>query len=101
MSAQEFLDIGKNLVCVREHLIIPESKYAIAVRNEIRCSDFVVLRLIRVLTAIDLDDDSTFDRTEVGEVRTNRELTAELNVAQPPASKMTPENLFGWRLLSP
>jgi hypothetical protein len=31
MSAQEFLDIGKNLISVREHLIIPESKYAIAV----------------------------------------------------------------------
>ena len=101
IRAQGFLDLGKNFVSAREHLIIPESKYAIAARSEIRCSDFVVLRLIRVLTAIDLDDDSAFDRTEVGEVRTNRELTAELNVAQSPASKMTPENLFGWRLLSP
>ena len=100
IRAQGFLDLGKNFVSAREHLIIPESKYAIAARNEIRCSDFVVLRLIRVLTAIDLDDDSTFDRTEVGEVRTNRELTAELNVAQLPASKMTPESLFGWCLLS-
>ena len=100
IGAQGFLDLGKNFVSAREHLIIPESKYAISARSEIRCSDFVVLRLIRVLTAIDLDDDSTFDRTEVGEVRTNRELTAELNVAQSPASEMTPENLFGWCLLS-
>jgi hypothetical protein len=41
MSAEEFLDIAKNLVSVREHLIIAESKYAIAARSEIRCAEFL------------------------------------------------------------
>jgi hypothetical protein len=100
IRAEEFLDLGQDFVGVLQHLVIPEAQDAVAARSEIRCLDFVVLRLIRMLAAIDLNDDSTFDRTEVGEVRTNRKLTAELNVAQSPASKMTPENLFSWRLLS-
>ncbi|MFZ2063986.1 MAG: hypothetical protein WAU82_23460 [Candidatus Binatus sp.] len=61
MSAQEFFDIGKNPVSTREHLIIPESKYARAARSEIRCADFVVGRWIRMLAAIEFDYQSAFD----------------------------------------
>ncbi|MGC2306601.1 MAG: hypothetical protein WA447_25020 [Candidatus Binatus sp.] len=60
MSAQESFDIGKNLVSAREHLIIPEAKYAIAARGEIRCADFVVGRSIRMLAAIEFDYQSEF-----------------------------------------
>jgi hypothetical protein len=81
MSAQEFLDIGKNLVCVREHLIIPESKYAIAARSEIRCADFIVARPIRMLAAIDFDYQSAFNRAKINEIGTDRKLTPELNFA--------------------
>jgi hypothetical protein len=61
MSAQEFLDISKNLVSVGQHLIIPESKHAIAARSEVGCADFVVARSIRMLAAIDFDYQSAFD----------------------------------------
>ncbi|MGC2306602.1 MAG: hypothetical protein WA447_25025 [Candidatus Binatus sp.] len=61
MSAQEFFDVGKNLVSTRERLIIPESKYAIAARSEIGCADFVVGRSIRMLAAIEFDYQSAFD----------------------------------------
>ena len=81
MSAQEFLDIGKNLVSVREHLIIPESKYAIAARSEIGCTDFVVARSIGMLAAIDFVYQSVFEGAKINEIRTNRKLTPELNIA--------------------
>ena len=90
MSAQEFLDIGKNLVSVGEHLIIPESKDAIAARSEIGRTDFIVAISIRVLAAIDFDYQSAFNGAKINEIGTNRKLTPELNVAKPPASKMTP-----------
>ena len=61
MSVQEFFDIGKNLVSTHEYLIIPESKYAIAARGQIRCADFVVGRSIRMLAAIDFDYQSALD----------------------------------------
>jgi hypothetical protein len=72
MSAQEFLDIGKNLVSACEHVIIPamdaaaqrgssESKHTIAARTEVGCADFVVASSIRMLAAIDFDYQSAFD----------------------------------------
>ena len=61
MSAEEFLDIGKNLVSACEHVIIPESKHTIAARTEVGCADFVVASSIRMLAAIDFDYQSAFD----------------------------------------
>jgi hypothetical protein len=61
MGAQEIFDIGNNLVSTREHLVIPESKYAISARGEIGCADFVVGGSIRMLAAIDFDYQSAFD----------------------------------------
>jgi len=81
MSAQEFLDISKNLVSTCQHLIIPEPKHAIAARSEIGCAGFVVARTIRMLAAIDFDYQSAFDGAKINEIRTNRNLTPELNVA--------------------
>ena len=62
MSAQEFLDLVKNFIGAGQHLIIPESKYAIAARSEVGCADFVVTRSIRMLAAIDFYYQSAFDR---------------------------------------
>ncbi len=55
------LDSSNNLVSTREHLIIPESKYAIATRGEIGCADFVFGKSIRMLAAIEFDYQSAFD----------------------------------------
>jgi hypothetical protein len=61
MSAQEFLDISKNLVSACQQLIIPESKHTIAARSEVGGADFVVARSIYMLAAIDFDYPSAFD----------------------------------------
>ena len=73
--------MSENFVSACKHLIVPESKHAIAARREINCADFILARSIRMLAAIYLDDNTTLDRAEIREVRTNRKLTAELNVA--------------------
>jgi hypothetical protein len=58
------------------------------------------MRRIGVLPTIDLNDEPSFNRTEVREVRADRKLAAKLYVAHPPSSQMTPKNLFSGRLLA-
>ncbi|HEY6298079.1 MAG TPA: hypothetical protein VIW95_00415 [Candidatus Binatus sp.] len=53
-----------------------------------------------MLAAIELYDDSTLDRTEISEVRSNGKLTAELRVADSSASQMPPEDLLRRSLLA-
>ena len=81
MSAQEFLDISKNMVSACQHMIIPKSKHAIAARSEVDCTDCVVARPIRMLAAIDFDYQSAFNGAKINEIGTDRKLTPELNFA--------------------
>ena len=97
---QQPFDCLEHFVHIGEHLIVPKSKYAIAARSEICCADFIVARSIRMLAAIYLDDNSTLDRAEIREVRTNRKLTAELYVADSSAAKMAPQDLLSRSLLA-
>jgi hypothetical protein len=53
-----------------------------------------------MLAAIDFDYQAAFNGAKINEIRTNRKLTPELNVAKPPASKMTPEKFLRHGLLA-
>ena len=47
-----------------------------------------------MLGSVQFDNEASFDRAEIGEVRTNRMLTPELYVLHPAASQMAPQNSF-------
>jgi len=53
-----------------------------------------------VLLTVDLNDQPSFNRTEIREVRADWKLAAKLHVAHPPSSQMTPQNLFSGRLFA-
>jgi hypothetical protein len=67
-------------VDILQHIIVPETKDAIALRPKINGSFRIadnVIRLI-VLRSIDLDDEAPFVAGEVSEVRTDGGLPAEV-----------------------
>jgi hypothetical protein len=100
-TAEKLVDCVKHFLHIREHLIVPESKHAVSVRIQKRSANFIFLRKLGVLSAIQFDNEASFDRAEVGEVRTNRMLTAELGVAHPAAAQMSPQDSFRVGLFAP
>ena len=100
-TAKKLVYRAKNLVNILEYLVIPKSNHAVALRNKKRSADFVLFRALDMLGAIELDDEAPFGRAEVGEVRSNRELTAKPGVALLTASQMAPQNSFRFCLLEP
>jgi hypothetical protein len=84
-------------VDVLQHIIVPETQDAIALRLEIGGSSCIlgdVLRLI-VLRSIDLDDEAPFMTGEVSEEGTNCPLPAEVRVLDWQMTQMPPEFAFG------
>jgi hypothetical protein len=81
-------------------LVVPESKDAIAPGVEEGRAEFVFARSVKVLGAIEFDDEASFGRAEVGEVGADRELTAEFRIAQLAGSEMAPEDSLGFGLIA-
>jgi hypothetical protein len=78
---------------VLQHLVIPETEHAIAIRLEILGSLGVrrdVVRLI-MLPAIDFNDDAILVTGEIRKVRTYRRLSAEIGALDRDASQMPPQ----------
>jgi len=93
-TAKKLVDRAKNLFNILKHLVIPETKNAIPLRIEIRRSNSILPRKLNVLSPVEFDDESSFDRAEVSEVRPDRMLTPEFEVLHPPASQVPPQDSF-------
>ncbi len=98
-TAEKFVDCAQNILDVLKHLIVPESKNSIAPRLQERSANFIFLRKLGVLAAIEFDHEASFDRAEVSEVGSYRVLTPEFYLAHPAASQMPPQDSFGVGLL--
>jgi hypothetical protein len=69
----------KYSACISKNVIVPETKYAKTAFLQIRIPDFVS-RVLGVLTAIRLDNESAFERDEINDPWPDRYLPAKLNV---------------------
>jgi hypothetical protein len=99
--AEKLVDCVKYFVHIGKHLIVPESKHSIVARLQKRSANFILLRKLGVLGAIEFDDEASFDRAEVSEVRTNRMLRPEFCVTHPTAAQMPPQQSFSVGFFSP
>ena len=71
-------NVLKNLVDVREHVVIPVAQHAIAVRFENPCALFVSNHSLCMLAAINLHDDALGVTREIRDVAPDSNLTAEV-----------------------
>ena len=88
------------VVEVVEGIVVGNTKNAIAYAFQSRGSSGISgqLGLSAMRCTVDLNDDLALAAQEVGEVRANRRLANEFQTAKPPASKMTPYDIFGGSL---
>ncbi len=93
-AAKELVDCVEYFVHICKHLIVPKSKDSIVPRLQKRSANFIFMRKLCVLGAIQFDYKALLYRAEVSEKRTNRMLTPELYVLHPAASQVSPQNSF-------
>jgi hypothetical protein len=94
VSAEKLVDRLKHLVHIRKHLIIPKSEHSVVSGFQKQSASFIFRRKIGVLRAIQFNNETSFDRTEVSKVRTNRMLTPEFRVPHSAAAQVSPQQSF-------
>ena len=74
--------------------MVPEAQNAKAADGEVRIA-FPVLAALRVLTAIDFDDQARFEAGEIGDVFADRNLAPELQAIEASVAETIPQAAFG------
>ena len=86
-------DRGNDAVEIFEHLIVPEAQDAIAFAVQEAGAHLILREPLRMLAAIDLDDQLRTMRSEVGDIRAKGHLAPELGGGKALA-KRTPQALL-------
>ena len=83
---------ANHAVEVQQHVEVGEPQYAEVVAHQPCCPPLVVHHLIglKVLTAVDLHNEASFQTNEIYEVRTERELASETQATDSFASQGSP-----------
>ena len=86
----------ENTLDVFEYLIVPEPQHEKSrlLQKQSTCS--IGLDVFRMLTAIQLDNESPFQANEIQDVVSERVLAPELAIAKLPSAKTTPEQALGF-----
>ena len=96
---QRFEDRLQDTVHTRQHIGIPESQDAKALRSQKSIPMRVVELLIHTLTAVEFDDDRSFQTYEVADEGINRMLPSEFEAIQLTPAQMIPETALGFSWL--
>ncbi len=83
----------QNIVGIAKDIVIPEPEHAPSLALQPGCSAFIRMAL-RVLPAIDLDNQSVGDTGEIRDERTDRMLAAEFMLFQSAIAECFPEPAF-------
>ncbi|ESX22255.1 hypothetical protein X747_27445 [Mesorhizobium sp. LNJC384A00] len=87
-----------DIVDVADDVVIPEPQDGPAILFEVRCPRITGSRAgVRMLGAIDFDDQLLLRASEIDDVGGNRKLSPEAKPHQPVGTKFLPELEFGWR----
>ncbi len=68
---------------VAQHLIVPETHHSIAAREQGRFSERIGIVLLRVMPAVDLDNQPLLFAAEVRDQSADRKLAAEFQTFEP------------------
>ena len=85
------IEDGDEILC---HIIIPKADHAIAVGGEFRRAFIIRGQFIRMLAAVELDDELFLRTREIGDAIADRVLATEF-VERKTLAEGAPENVFG------
>ena len=92
------LNCDQHTFKISEHIIVPESKYAISFGREVAIANRIFGGLV-VLSAIHFDHDLLFSADEVADVAADRHLPRKLVAVDLTIADTIPENGFRIRLV--
>src|SRR5262249_2034105 len=84
----------KNTYHIAQHIIVPESQDSIVALGEPIVANGVS-RIVRMLSSINLNNESTFAAYEVDSVRSDRLLSDKLVALEPARAQSIPERCLG------
>jgi hypothetical protein len=85
----------QNALGVREHIMVPEADYSVAV--PLQPSSPGSVGVFRMLTPVDLYNEAALPTAEVDDIGAKRPLAFELVTVEPPVPEFAPEALLGVR----
>ena len=80
---------------LRQHLVVPESQYAEALRFQPARTLFILGVLQRMVTAINFENNLAFETDEINNVLTDRLLASEFRAVDLATINSAPEALLG------
>jgi hypothetical protein len=92
---QRLKDAFEHCFSALEHLVIPESNHAKAATREILRPLEIFDHRVRVLTPVELNDQSRSNANEVHDESTDRDLSAEAITTQSAMAQVVPETPLG------
>ncbi len=84
-----------------EHRVVPKADHAKAVAFQERGAGLIVLDLVSMLSAVELDHQAMLPATEIHDVRADRLLAAKFRSCKLPTAKSTPEFALRVGLVGP
>jgi hypothetical protein len=87
-------DRSQYIIYLAVYLLIPEADHTIIPLGKISCSRGVLLMLVGMVAAVELDYQTLFDAAQICEVGANAVLSAEFESAETLGSEVLPQLLF-------
>jgi hypothetical protein len=81
---QRFVDGLEDVIHACENVLVPEAHHSIAIRPEKGVASGIVARLLDLLVAIQLDDETRLDTREIADVWADRVLSPKFSSTELP-----------------
>ena len=103
INAKRRCDLRQRAFGVGEDFIVPKPEHPEAVALKTQGSLTVLCRaaLMRMLAAVNFDNEFGVEATEISDVRTNGNLPAEFDACKAPVAQQRPQSPLGIGLISP
>ncbi len=91
---QDKTNLFQHAFRLRQNIVVPETQNSKASSSEPGCARLIVVWGRLMLTPVDLDNELSFDAEEIDDVRSHRNLAAEMVAADPVRAESKPETNF-------
>src|SRR5690606_452437 len=95
---QCFENLGEHAVCISQDVIVPETDHSIPFALQPRRASYIA-GAIRMLTAIEFDDQPAIGAKKIDNVMTDRHLSPKLKTEKGAVAQSHPETFFRFGLI--
>jgi hypothetical protein len=91
-SLQRLIDSCEYDIGPSQHVVVPEAQHPKAARSEKHVSTDIVVGLLGMLAAVQLDDEKSFETREIADVRAHRVLPTKFEACQLTSAHTLPKH---------